>query len=106
MEVFENIINSENQHIITWEKGSIKDGWRAGIPINKASIIKTRNNSRDLKEYHYQYQDYLWEKNERLRKLIVRITNPKGKTIEVSILTEDHQRQAKQIQNSLNKTKC
>lgn len=97
MEVFENIINSENLHIITWEKGYIKDGWRTGIPINKASIIKTRNNSRDLKEYHYQYKDYLWEKDERLRKLVVRITNPKGKIIEVSILTDDHQRQAEQI---------
>ena len=65
--------------------------------VNYGSIVKKRNNSQDLKEYKFSYQDKRWHKDVEIRQIIVRITNPKGKTIEVSILSDDTQRSAEQL---------
>ncbi len=40
LEVFENIIDSPNTHIITWEKGYKKNKWDENTSFRKGSVIK------------------------------------------------------------------
>ncbi len=96
-DIFETIADHEKLHIITWEKGYKKGNWDDNKINGKFSIFKCRYNSRDLMEYYFEYIDQIWEKNLKIRQIIVRATNPKGRTIEVSILTDDPTRNAERI---------
>ena len=58
---------------------------------------RTRNHSKDLRSYHFEWIEKHWPKNEKIRQLIVRATNPSGNTIEVSILCDDKDRDASSI---------
>jgi transposase len=96
-EVFEALINDKLTHIITWEKGYKKDKWDEGKIGGTFSLLKRRNNMDDLIKYDFEYMDQEWEKKSEMRQLIVRATNPKGRCIEVSILTDDTGRKAEEI---------
>jgi hypothetical protein len=99
-EVFDKIIKMKNLHIVTWEKGYKKDMWNEKQEIKTGIIIKERNNKRDTLLISYQYQEYKWRKNDKIRQLIVKLPEKKGKGfIEVSILTDDFLRDAEQIIN-------
>lgn len=99
IDVFDDIIKSDTQHIITWEKDYKKDRWDETTP-NQGVIIRARNCSTDRKLITYKYQDKLWPKDQRMRQLIVRMPLPKGRNIlEVSILTDDLNREATEIIN-------
>lgn len=97
LDIFKWALAQPHQHIITWEKGYKNDGWDKDAPIKGGSLFKARNHSRDLAGYHYRYIDTVWHHHKRIRKLVVRITNPWGKTAEVSILTDDMDRDAREI---------
>jgi len=55
-----------------------------------------RNHARDKRSYHFEYMDRPWPSQAKMRQLIVRATNPRGKTLEVSVLTDDLERPAQQ----------
>lgn len=95
--VFETIINDEQLHIVTWEKGYKKDRWDDGNISGEFSIHRGRNNRHDLRRYDFEYIDQDWDKKENVRQIIVRASNPKRKTIEVSILTDDTSRKAEEM---------
>ena len=98
VDVFEQIIKSANQHIITWEKGYENNKWDNKAFSNYGSIIKTRNHSRDIKLMHYKYQEKLWDKDPGMRQIIVRALDKKWDVlIEVSILTDDKERSTKEV---------
>lgn len=98
MDVFDQIIKSQNTHIITWEKDYKKDKWDEKSTFSKGSIIKKRNRKEDVKHIQYSFQEYAWDKNPFMRQIIVRIYDKKGGVlIEVSILTDDKDRAATQI---------
>ena len=59
---------------------------------------RTRNHAQDKRVYRFEYLDQDWAKNPKMRQLIVLATNPQGNTIQVSILTDDRQRAATQVQ--------
>jgi hypothetical protein len=96
-DVLECFAHDEFVHLITWEKG-----YKAGV-LDKScahgsfKVLRPRNCSSDLQTYSYEYLDRPWHKNERIRQIIVRATNPKGNTIEVSILTDDKPRDVMEI---------
>ena len=46
---------------------------------------------------HLEFVDRPWPKDPRLRQIVVRATNPKGQTIQVSLLTDDLIRPAMEI---------
>lgn len=97
-EVFSEIALSPNEHIITWEKGYKRDRWNEDKVYGMGCIIKARNHRKDTKLVHYRYQDGLWEKDTGMRQIIVRIIDKKWKTlIEVSILTDDIERDAREV---------
>ena len=94
MEVFERLIEDPTCHIITWEKGYRKGQWDESQLSGQCAIQRPRNNASDLQTYHFKYMDRKWGKNPEMRQLIVKATNPKGHTVEVSIITDDLKRLA------------
>lgn len=95
--VFETIVNDEQLHIVTWEKGYKKDKWDDKNISGEFSIHRGRNNRHDLRRYDFEYIDQDWGKKKNVRQIIVRASNPKRKTIEVSILTDDTTRKAEEM---------
>lgn len=90
--------HSDNKHLITWEKGYQGDGWPDTMTAQAGMIMeRARNHSKDLRSYHFKWIEKDWSKNEQIRQLIVRATNPSGTTIEVSILCDDKERDASSI---------
>ena len=98
MDFFENIIKDKSQtYFVTWEKGYQGD---IEEPIDWTGcfhLYKERNSSKTLLQYTFSYHDQLWSRQNNMRRLIVRATNPKGKQIQVSILTNDLHRSAKEL---------
>ena len=89
------VANSSNKHLITWEKGYQGDGWPDTMTAQASMVMeRARNHSKDLRSYHFEWIEKNWPKNEKIRQLIVRATNPSGNTIEVSILCDDKERDA------------
>jgi hypothetical protein len=52
-------------------------------------IERARNRADDIRAYHLEYWDGTWPKNEPLRQIVVQATNPHGRVIQVSILTDE-----------------
>lgn len=96
-EVFQNIIDSRNNHFITWQKGYKKDGWDENNISGKFTITRSRNNSADLLIYEFIYIGQTLKDHDGIRQIIVRATNAKKKTIQVSILSDDTNRSAEEI---------
>ena len=97
LELFEEIINSRNNKIITWEKGYKKGKWDEKKIDGECKMTKYRNNSRDMLFYKFEYMSMDWSKNNRMNQIIVRATNPRGRIIELSIITNDKKRDVKEI---------
>ncbi len=95
--IFEAIVNDEHMHLVTWEKGYKKDKWDEKNINGEFSIHRRRNNRHDLLRYDFEYIDQDWSKKSNVRQIIVRATNPKRRTIEVSILTDDTTRKAEDM---------
>jgi len=95
---FREFIDTEPIHIITWEKNYKPGEWDETREADgQFQLLKERNNSTDLRTYKFTYQDGRWNKNEKMRRLIIRATNPKGRTIEVAVLSDDCQRSCQEI---------
>lgn len=83
--------------LITWEKGYARDGWNPNEPAVVFQAFRTGNTDDDRREYTFECQESRWEKDPSVRRIIVRATNPSGRTIEVSILCSDHSRSVERI---------
>jgi len=77
--------------LITWEKGYKNGNWDDDKKHGEFVMPKYRNNSRDIMFFKFKYISSDWSKNNKLKQIIVKATNPKENTIEVSILTTDKQ---------------
>lgn len=98
IDIFKEIIESPNSHIITWEKGYEKNKWDEKASYGEGHLVKKRNHNKDIKLIHYHYQERQWEKHPWMRQLIVRVFDKNWKVlIEVSILTDDQNRAADQV---------
>ena len=90
-EVFEQVLADAALHLITWEKGYQVQTWPPPGGIGGAMVIeRPRNRAEDIRAYPLEYWDRPWPKDERLRQIVVQATNPAGRVIQVSILTDDH----------------
>ena len=77
-------------HLITWEKGYVRQDWPPPGGMSGAMVIeRARNRAEDIRTYHLEYWDRLWPKDPRWRQLVVQATNPRGRVIQVAILTDD-----------------
>lgn len=89
-EVFDQVPADPTLHLITREKGYRPGEWPPPEGLSGSSVIqRARNRAEDLRSYHLEYCDRPWSKDPRLRQIVVRATNPGGRVIQVSILTDD-----------------
>lgn len=96
-EFFGKVIDDPHLHLITWQKGFVAQTWDAQKVMGRTTITRYRNCSTDLRSYQFEYVDGIWEKNPKLRQMVVRATDDKGRTIQVAILTDDPERAANEI---------
>lgn len=96
-EVFEKILADASHHLITWQKGFVAGQWEAASVSGSLRMTRPRNHSGDLRNYAFEYRDQAWEKNPRLRQIIVQATDAKDRVVQVAILTDDASRPAKEI---------
>ena len=92
--VFEQVLAEPALHLITWQKGYQRGGWDEGKVSGQCVMQRARNHAADLQSYQFRYLDQKWASDPRWRQLIVRATNPWGRTVEVAILTDDRTRPA------------
>lgn len=83
--------------IIIWEKGYAGDGWDEKQNSGSFTRIRKRNYAEDVLVYRFMWQESEWEKDSRMRRIIVRALNPNGTLIEVSILASDKRQKTEQI---------
>jgi hypothetical protein len=89
-DAFEKVLADPALHLITWEKGYQRQAWPPPGGISGSMVIeRARNRAEDIRAYHLQYWDRAWPKEERLRQIVVQATNPLGRIIQVSILSDD-----------------
>lgn len=89
-EVFDQVLADPTLHLITWEKGYQPGQWPPPEGLSGSLVIqRARNRAEDLRSYHLQYCERPWAREPRLRQIVVRATNPGGRVIQVSILTDD-----------------
>jgi hypothetical protein len=79
----------ERDHVLTWEKGYGGDGWDGAEPDLVFQRTRPRNGAVDLKLYRFECREQPWRRDPRFRRILVRATNPKGRTIRVSVLCSD-----------------
>ena len=97
-EVFDQVLADPTLHLITWEKGYQAGAWPPPEGSSGSLVIqRARNRAEDLRSYHLEYCDRPWAKDPRLRQIVVRATNPGGRVIQVSILTDDQETPARVI---------
>lgn len=95
--IFNKIKDEPNLHLITWEKNYKPNNFKKEDASEQFQMTRLRNNSTDVLFYSFIYQDAKWSKDSDLRLIRVQATNPKGRTIELGILTDDLIRPAKEI---------
>jgi len=94
-EVFEKVLADPALHLITWEKGYERQNWPPPGGISGSIVMeRARNRAEDIRSYHLEYWDRTWPKDQRLRQIVVQATNPQGRIIQVSILTDDKEADA------------
>lgn len=96
-DIFAQAVEAPDYHLITWEKNFKPGQWAAQKPSGQYALERTRNHLQDKRVYRFEYLDQDWAKNLKMRRLIVRATNPQERTVEVGILTDDRQRAASEI---------
>jgi hypothetical protein len=96
-EFFEKVTGDPTFHLITWQKGFTAEAWDPAKVMGQTTITRYRNDATDVRLYRFEYVDRAWEKNPRLRQIVVRATDDKGRTIQVALLTDDLKRAAIEI---------
>ena len=106
-DIFNQVLADPAIHLITWEKGyqseqdtpweTLAAQHRAAGTYSFHTFSRVRNNSRDHRPYHFEYIHRPWVKNPAIRQIIVRATNPNGRTVQLAILTDDTTRPVREI---------
>jgi hypothetical protein len=96
-DLFAKVLAHATCHLITWEKGYVAQAWKPEQASGRMVMERARNDATDLRTYQLEYVDRDWPSNPKLRQLVVRATNPQGKSIQVSILSDQRQRAAVEI---------
>ena len=97
MEFFEKVISDASMHLVTWQKGFVTQAWDPEKVMGRTAITRFRNSSKDRRGYQFEYFERPWEQNPKLRQIVVQATDPKGRRIQVAILTDDWERHPAEI---------
>jgi hypothetical protein len=96
-DLFAEVISDPALHLITWQKGYEAQAWPPEKVSGSFGLERRRNRAGDVRLYGFEHVDRTWDKNPLLRQLIVRATNPEGRTVQVAVLTDDLRRDAREI---------
>lgn len=96
-DVFVRIAASERIHVVTWEKGYQQGLWDSDKVDGTFVMERARNRVADVRKYSFEYIDGDWSKDVKMRLIRVRATNPKKRTIELGILSDDRDRPAHEL---------
>ena len=96
-DIFHDIVEDKHLHIVTWEKGYKPGAWDEKMVNGTFVMDRCRNRAEDIKKYSFEYMDQAWEKDQDMRLLRVRATNPNKRTIEIGILSDDQERPAETL---------
>lgn len=96
-EVFKRIASDEHLHLITWEKGYEPGAWDASAVSGRCSMDKSINSAQNTRRYEFEWKEQRWTKNTQLRQIEVQATNPNGQVAQVSILTDDLERETQAV---------
>ena len=101
-QIFSQVLADPAIHLITWEKGyqatadtpweTLSNEHKAAGTYGSHTFNRQRNNASDHRAYQFEYIHRPWSKNPAIRQIIVRATNPQGRTVQLSVLTDDTQR--------------
>lgn len=80
IEVFERVLADPALHLITWQKGYKAEPWDPKQISGSFALERCRNRVEDVRLYQFEYVDRPWAEHPELRQLVVRATNPQGKT--------------------------
>jgi hypothetical protein len=72
--------------LLTWQKGYTGDGWTEGALTVEFTLSRPRNRSDDLQHWTFRVQEQPWRRDPAWRRLVIRATNPEGRTIEAAAL--------------------
>jgi hypothetical protein len=97
LEFFKKAAGDPTFHLITWQKGFTVEAWDPAKVMGQTTITRYRNDAADVRLYRFEYVERPWEKNSRLRQIVVQATDAKDRTIQVAILTDDLKRSAIEI---------
>ena len=97
MSTFEQIIKEPCLKVVTWEKNYQQGHWNEALPGSHFIMQRPRNRANDLKIYRFEYQEEPWGKNDSMRLIRVRATNPNGRTVELGILSDQLNRPAEDL---------
>jgi len=97
IELFSHLRQSHHIHLVTWEKGYQEGQWDERRVDGRFLMTRTRNSSTDLQKYRFSYIDRPWKKDPSVRQLVVLAANPKGVTVEVSVLVTDPRADAESV---------
>ena len=78
-EVFEKILADPSPHLITWQTGYVAQPWEEAKVSGHFKLTRVRNHASDLRSYDFQDRDQKWEKDPRLRQIVVQATDPTGR---------------------------
>ncbi len=90
---------NEDVYIITWEKNYEGGQWdyNSNEPVEHFVIQKYRNRKEDTYLYDVKFVKNRWHKEKSFAQFIVLLTKPDKKTVELSILCTDFNRNAKEV---------
>jgi len=77
---------ARGDYLLSWEKGYADDGWTEGAPTVEFTLSRPRNRSTDLLEWTFRVQESPWRRDPAWRRLVIRATNPEGRTTEAAAL--------------------
>ncbi len=97
IEVFQAVKRDPTLELISWEKGYLAGDFDMGKCNGQFEFTRPRNHKNDLRLYKFAYMDGLWTRDPTMRRLVVRATNPKGTSVEVSVLSTDLNREAQEL---------
>jgi hypothetical protein len=72
--------------LLTWEKGYTGDGWTEGALTVEFTLSRPRNRSDDMQDWTFRVQEQPWRRDPAWRRLVIRATNPEGRTVEAAAL--------------------
>lgn len=82
----ETLKNFEKDYVVTWEKGFDGSGWNDKKTSVSFFRQRRKNSKSDLHTYHFECQESTWSRDEKFRRIIVKVRKDDGREITVSII--------------------